>query len=346
MKEMALTLEKMYEGIPFSPPSTLTQTISATDTIIPVANLEHFPDAPNIVTIGIDENAETIIYAAKTDTALSGCVRGIEGTAKDWDIGSVIGRNFTNEDYKRVANNILTMKKEIENQAKQINVLSGNKRLNTYNALGQIGLTDNDFVGLGKIESFDLLISKLRNYGCLRLRLDSGHNNLRLAIAGDIWGSIGTGTFELNTYSHLRYESKILKDGDASIAYMCCGWPGTFGGWKPIATTETIDISSFIVDGWVLQWGELKAFRNGNLVTIQCQIQNPSTGILNIFSGLPVSIRPSRQRMCNIQSGRVSSSNKTFYDILIDTNGVIRIGSASPYLIANTSINLLITYPL
>lgn len=91
-------METMYGGIAFSPQTTLSDTIGAGDTVIPVADISAFPDAPNYATIGTDADGETILYSAKTSTSLSGCTRGVEGAAKAWPSGSVIGRNFTAKD--------------------------------------------------------------------------------------------------------------------------------------------------------------------------------------------------------------------------------------------------------
>ena len=81
---MATTL---YPGIPFSPQAALTNNIGAADTIIEVSDASAFPPAPNLATIGTDEGGETILYTAKTETALSGCRRGVEGTARAWMAG-------------------------------------------------------------------------------------------------------------------------------------------------------------------------------------------------------------------------------------------------------------------
>lgn len=89
----------LYPGIPFSPQTTLSDGVGAADTIIRVADVSVFPPAPNLATIGTDEDGETIQYAAKTDTALSGCVRGVEGAARTWAKGEAIGRNFTAKDH-------------------------------------------------------------------------------------------------------------------------------------------------------------------------------------------------------------------------------------------------------
>lgn len=90
---------KLYPGIAFSPVAELTDNVGAGDTIIPVSNAEAFPPAPNLATIGTDEEGETILYAAKTATALSGCTRGVEGTARAWSAGEPIARNWTAKDH-------------------------------------------------------------------------------------------------------------------------------------------------------------------------------------------------------------------------------------------------------
>lgn len=92
-------MSELYPGMPFSPQATLTSNIGAADSIIPVSDVSAFPDAPNLATIGTDEGGETILYTAKTSTALSGCQRGVEGTAKAWTTGELIGRNFTAKDH-------------------------------------------------------------------------------------------------------------------------------------------------------------------------------------------------------------------------------------------------------
>ena len=68
----------MYKGIPFSPQVALADGIGAGDTTIPVTDISAFPDAPNLATIGTDEDGETILYTAKTTDSLSGCTRGVE----------------------------------------------------------------------------------------------------------------------------------------------------------------------------------------------------------------------------------------------------------------------------
>ena len=80
----------MYKGIPFSPQVALADGIGAGDTTIPVTDISAFPDAPNLATIGTDEDGETILYTAKTTDSLSGCTRGVEGLAdKEADLRQI-----------------------------------------------------------------------------------------------------------------------------------------------------------------------------------------------------------------------------------------------------------------
>lgn len=104
-----MTLQKMYPSIPFSPSTILTQDIGEGDTIIYVADVNVFPEGPNLATIGIDESAETIEYAQKIPGALSGCTRGVEGQARAWLTNEVIARNFTAKDYETLVENVETL---------------------------------------------------------------------------------------------------------------------------------------------------------------------------------------------------------------------------------------------
>lgn len=99
-------MKEMYRGIAFSPTTELTQAITATSTTIYVSNPNVFPDAPNYATISTDDTAEVILYTGKTSTSLTGCTRGVEGTAKAWGIGQIIARNYTNKDHDNFIDNI------------------------------------------------------------------------------------------------------------------------------------------------------------------------------------------------------------------------------------------------
>ena len=99
-------MKAMYPGIPFSPSATLAQSIGEADTTLTLTDSSVLPDAPNYATIGADETGEVILYAAKAGNVLSGCVRGVEGTAQTWNAGTVIARNWNNIDYQNLIDNV------------------------------------------------------------------------------------------------------------------------------------------------------------------------------------------------------------------------------------------------
>ena len=106
----------MYEGLAFSPQTTLADSISASASVIPVSDVSVFPEAPNYATIGgNDGEGETILYTAKTSSALSGCIRGVEGTAKRWDSGEIISRNWTAKDHNVLIANLKALEQLLTN---------------------------------------------------------------------------------------------------------------------------------------------------------------------------------------------------------------------------------------
>lgn len=111
-------MAEMYKGIPFSPQVALADSIGAGDTVIKVTDVSAFPAGPSYATIGTDEEGETILYAAKTSDSLSGCTRGVEGTAKSWPAGTTIARNFTNKDFEALQENIKTAQTTANNAVK------------------------------------------------------------------------------------------------------------------------------------------------------------------------------------------------------------------------------------
>ena len=100
------TLEQMYTPQAFSPQTTLSQDIGASDTRIYVANVNVFPTPPTLATIGIDAaSAETVKMTAKGTNYID-VQRGLLGTAKSWTTNSVIARNFSAADQTAIQNNI------------------------------------------------------------------------------------------------------------------------------------------------------------------------------------------------------------------------------------------------
>lgn len=99
-------MQTMYPGMPFSPSAKLANTIGEADTVIVIDNGAALPDAPNYATIGMDETGEVILYNVKAGNTLSGCVRGVEGTAQMWNAETPIARYWTNRDYSTLIDNI------------------------------------------------------------------------------------------------------------------------------------------------------------------------------------------------------------------------------------------------
>ena len=102
-----MTLQAMYGGINNSPQTKLTANISATATTIPVGNASNLPPAPNIATIGLEENGELVLYNGISGNSLTGCIRGFGGTlAQIWLENEPVYRAYTSVDHDRIIQNI------------------------------------------------------------------------------------------------------------------------------------------------------------------------------------------------------------------------------------------------
>ncbi len=97
----------MYPAKTNSPITTLASAISGSATIIPLNNADAVPDAPNVCTIGLGENAETIYYGTKDGNNLTDVVRGFQGTQKAWDEGITVARFITAYDLDTLRDNLI-----------------------------------------------------------------------------------------------------------------------------------------------------------------------------------------------------------------------------------------------
>lgn len=99
--------QTMYVGVNNSPQTTITAEITASAQEIPVLSVAGFPAAPNLATIGTDENAEVIRYNGISGSSLTGCERGFHGTtAKVWPADTLIYRAFSLYDYEALRGNV------------------------------------------------------------------------------------------------------------------------------------------------------------------------------------------------------------------------------------------------
>ncbi|WP_042207430.1 hypothetical protein [Paenibacillus durus] len=102
-----MTQQTMYPASPNSQVTELSAAITDTDTAITVVNGVVLPGAPNIVTLGTDETAETVLYTGKSGNNLTGVTRGFGGTtAKSWAVGTKVARYFTAADHEAFRGNI------------------------------------------------------------------------------------------------------------------------------------------------------------------------------------------------------------------------------------------------
>lgn len=96
----------MYKGITNSPTTAIIGDINASIDTITIADGSALPNAPNIATIALTEQAETILYVGKTGNVLTGVTRGFRGAAQSWPDGTPIARVFTDYDQEAYTDNI------------------------------------------------------------------------------------------------------------------------------------------------------------------------------------------------------------------------------------------------
>ncbi|MUG45532.1 hypothetical protein [Paenibacillus woosongensis] len=99
-------MKAMYPAQANSPGTELGTAIDAIQDTIEVVDGSVLPDAPNLLTIGTDESAETILYNEKVGNELTGVTRGFQGTAQSWQAGTKVARYMTAYDYDTARENI------------------------------------------------------------------------------------------------------------------------------------------------------------------------------------------------------------------------------------------------
>ncbi|MMZ48455.1 hypothetical protein D1872_101250 [compost metagenome] len=110
-------MEKMYPPVVNSPKTELTELITDKQTEITVANASVLLQGEGIAVLGNGDAAETITYTSVEDNVLKGCVRGFEGVARAWPVGTRVARNFTAYDHVAFKGNIEELGKEVADAA-------------------------------------------------------------------------------------------------------------------------------------------------------------------------------------------------------------------------------------
>ena len=110
----------MYEAQANSPGTTLTVTITSSDTSISLQNASILPDAPNLLTIGYNTNSpETVLMTAKDGDTIT-VERNVEGSNKAWNAGVSIARVFTAKDYNDMLTALESLQTEVSGFASSI----------------------------------------------------------------------------------------------------------------------------------------------------------------------------------------------------------------------------------
>jgi hypothetical protein len=99
----------IYDLMINSPATELVYPISAVDVEATLLDATVLPSpAPNLLTFGNGEDAETCRYTAVVGNVVT-IERGLEGTAKPWGAGTTVARLFCNYDFQALIDHLGTM---------------------------------------------------------------------------------------------------------------------------------------------------------------------------------------------------------------------------------------------
>jgi hypothetical protein len=116
-----MSQETMYPPQANSPGTELAQAITADAVELTVQDGDVLLDAPNTVTIGSDETAETILYGKKEGNVLSEITRAWDGTAaKAWTTGSKVARYLNAQDISAIQHNIRDLNEQVSDLPEQV----------------------------------------------------------------------------------------------------------------------------------------------------------------------------------------------------------------------------------
>ncbi len=104
----------LYPPATNSPRMKLAASIGPLDTVIMIDDASKLPRPPNLLTIGTEEDAETVKLVAVAGNSIA-VERGREGVAKAWGAGEYIARNFTAEDHRSIIAHLDQLRAEVFN---------------------------------------------------------------------------------------------------------------------------------------------------------------------------------------------------------------------------------------
>ncbi|WP_405117851.1 pyocin knob domain-containing protein [Paenibacillus sp. FSL H8-0317] len=108
-------LETMYPAAVNSRQTELAEAINDSQTSFTVLDGSVLPPAPNLLSLGTDESAETVLYTGKTGNEITGVTRGFESGAASWAAGTKLSRYFTAHDHDTFRENITDLDQRLSN---------------------------------------------------------------------------------------------------------------------------------------------------------------------------------------------------------------------------------------
>jgi hypothetical protein len=104
-----MQLKEMYPALVNSVATALTGAIGVSDTTLFVLDDSRIPDPPNLLVIGENSAlAETVKRVEKNSNQLT-VQRGFQGSARAWNAGTTVSRNFTAYDHDAFKANVETL---------------------------------------------------------------------------------------------------------------------------------------------------------------------------------------------------------------------------------------------
>ncbi|ETT30652.1 putative tail fiber protein [Paenibacillus sp. FSL R5-192] len=108
-------IETMYPASVNSRQTELAAAIDDTQTSFAVLDGSILPPAPNLLTLGTDESAETVLYTGISENEVTGVTRGFESAPKSWAAGTKLARYFTAYDHDTFRDNIADLDERLNN---------------------------------------------------------------------------------------------------------------------------------------------------------------------------------------------------------------------------------------
>jgi len=96
----------MYPGMVNSPETVLTAAVDELATVLHLADATKLPAAPNICTLGLGADAETVSYALDAVDGVLTVTRGVQGTARPWAVGTKVARRIAEMDIAALQANV------------------------------------------------------------------------------------------------------------------------------------------------------------------------------------------------------------------------------------------------